>query len=133
MATTQKLYTTQSRFTEAELHAELERLTGVAEESIGDLIKDLVPTKQFEFLAVILETVHPAVFAAGRLYNLAMTASTVAEMVEASLRYEELSPFVARLEEDQELIVYTDVYEWISGSGNHVAYVSENRYGVVNH
>lgn len=133
MAITQKLYTAQSRFTESELRAELERLTGVIEASMADLVEALLPVSQYEFLKTVLEAVHPAVFAAGKLYELAMTSKAVAEMVEASLKYEELAPYVSKVKNDQELIIYTDVYEWLSGSGNHTAYISKNRYAVVDH
>ena len=61
-----------------------------------------------------------------------LTGRELANLLNDSIKYVEMKPVLERASTRSRIVITTYFYEWISSSGNHVGYYTENRYTVVN-
>ena len=80
---------------------------------------------------VTLALVSPLALEISKALGLALALQTVIDTVEAGIKTEKLQPVLDEIGTTGTLEVTTSFYEWISGSGNHTAYYTEEEYRAV--
>ena len=70
-------------------------------------------------------------FLVGEIGLMVLTAKEIADLLNDSIKYAEMKPYLEKTTTASRIVITTYFYEWLSGSGNHVGYYTENRYTIV--
>lgn len=128
MSTKRLMFTEETRFNEEELKAKLQELTNENKDSVRELLQLIVPTAKDRFMDWIITRIGGTVAVAAEAYSIYQGVKAWATIIENAMEYDTLYPYLETVSKGNRLIVYTDVYEWTSGSGNSTSYITEPRY-----
>lgn len=54
----------------------------------------------------------------------------LADIIEDGIKASEMAPYLEKLGTNDSMKITTNLYEWLSGSGNHTAYYTEEKYAI---
>lgn len=122
------LFTQVEIFTYEKLEAKVQEIKDNNDKEMALLIGSFLPSEwdqMLEWLAIIIgESV--CTVAAG--IDLALTLGKMTEIIVNDLEVDKLNAKLSTMKKSDVFRIYTDVYEWLSGSGNHFSYITEHRY-----
>ena len=54
----------------------------------------------------------------------------LADIIEDGIKASEMAPYLEKLGTNDSMKITTNLYEWLSGSGNHTEYYTEEKYAI---
>lgn len=122
------LFTEVETFTKEELEAKVQQIKDDNDKELALLIASFLPSEWDQMLEWLALIISKKVVVAAEAIDLTLKAATMAEIIANDLEAAKLEAKLVDMVNGDTLYIYTDVYEWLSGSGNHFTYMTEHRY-----
>lgn len=122
------LFTEVETFTKKELEAKVRQIKDDNDKELALLIASFLPSEWDQMLEWLALIISKKVVVAAEAIDLTLKVATMAEIIANDLEAAKLEAKLEDMVNGDTLYIYTDVYEWLSGSGNHFTYMTEHRY-----
>lgn len=124
------LFSEVETFTKAELEAKVQQIKDDNDKEMALLIASFLPSEWDQMLEWLAAIISKKVIVAAEAIDLTLKLAKMAEIIANDLEADKLETKLVKMKAGEKLYIYTDVYEWLSGSSNHFTYMTEHSYVV---